>query len=168
MFRIILLVGMLSTCFTVLLAQETSDTKTTLVIKAETEFSAKTSQLTSAETAKPGDDFNLTLTADLKGQEGTVIKGSEVYGRILTVEKVSEENSVSKVTIIFDFIKHGEEFITLSAVFISIERASDTIKVQHSKTIPGGTVLTLAGKDLKIDQDTVIRLKVTKDIKSGG
>ncbi|NNF00584.1 MAG: hypothetical protein HKN25_16315 [Pyrinomonadaceae bacterium] len=170
MFRIILFTMLLLATLTVCLSQETTEgeKKTNVVIKADTEFSAKTSQAVNAGTAKPGDDFNLTLTADLKCQEGTIINGSEVYGRILKAEKLSSKSKASKLTIIFDFIQHGEDFITLRAVVTEIENSPDPIKLRPSGNTQGGTDLSLAGKNLKIDKDAVVRLKVIKDTKSEG
>lgn len=168
MYRIILLIGIVLLSFALVSAQDASEKNTDVVIKADTEFSAKTSQSLSAETAKPGDDFNLTLTADLKCQEGSILKGAEVYGRILKVQKLSGENSGSEVTILFDYIKSGEEFISLHAVVTAIEGMPDAIKIVHSETIPGGTILSLTGKNLAVQQNTVLRLKVTNDTGSDG
>ncbi|MCB1023453.1 MAG: hypothetical protein KDB79_03630 [Acidobacteria bacterium] len=170
MVRIILSTLLLLAGFTLCLGQDTagSEKNSKLIIKADTQFSAKSSQQISAESTKPGADFNLTLAEDLKGIEGMIAKGSEVFGRVIKVEKLPNESSASEITIIFDFIKNGEDFIPLHALVIAIENQTDPIKLKASENIPGGTVFSLQGKNLTIEQDTLIRIKLTEDINFGG
>ena len=133
--------------------------------KAGSEFSAQMENAIDAENNKVGDDVNFTLTEDFKGEGGTIAKGSEIFGRVVNVEKAAAGNKNSaKITIMFDFFKKDDDFITLSANIVSIEKSADEIKFEPSATYSGGTILSVKGKNLKVDKGAVFRIKLAENI----
>lgn len=134
-------------------------------VKANTQFAAKITRTIDAESSSVGEDVNFVLTSDVQGDGMTIPSGSEVYARIVRVEKFSSDNKNSRISIMFDFVQSGEDFMTCKAVIIGIDQMAD-VKMESSETFEGGTILTLTGKNLKIDEGKVFQVKLIKDISS--
>lgn len=167
MLKLILTFGSILVCCAVGFAQsdQSSQTNKKILFKANSEFSAQIESGLDAETAKIGEDVNFKLTEDFKGESETIVKDSELYGRIVNVQKASDDKSkTSLISVMFDFVKKGDDFVSLTANIISVEQSSDQIKFEPSPTFAGGTILSLKGKNIKIDKGVVFRIKLAKDI----
>jgi len=88
-----------------------------------------------------------------------------MYARIVNVQKLSDNNKRSKISIMFDFVQSGEDFMNCKAVIVGIDQMAD-VKMESSETFEGGTILTLTGRNLKIDEGKVFQVKLIKDISS--
>ncbi len=159
--KIIITFGLLLAVCAIGFAQ--SDKK--ILFKAGTELSAEIENGLNAEESKIGEDLNFKLTEDFVGDGHTISKGSELYGRIVNVEKASDKNKkTSLISVMFDFVKDGDDFVPLSANIVSIENMPNEIKFESSPTFEGGTIISAKGSNLKIDKDAVFRIKLAKDI----
>lgn len=136
-----------------------------VLFKANTEFSAQIENGLDAGIAKIGEDVNFKLTEDVKGEGGTIAKDSTIYGRVVNVQKASDDNDkTSLISVMFDFVKKGEDFVPLTANIVTMEKSADTMKFEPSPTYDGGTVISAKGKNIKIDKGAVFRIKLSKDI----
>ena len=166
MLRTVLIFGLFIFSFTLCFAQN-SESNEKVVFKADTEFSAQIENQIDAEKAKIGKDINFTINEDIKGEGSTIEKGSELYGRIVNVQKASAKNeNTSKISIMFDFVKNDGRFLPLTAAVISIEENSQDIKLEQSPTFEGGTILFIKGKNLRVDKGKIFRIKLIEDITS--
>jgi hypothetical protein len=144
---------------------QTDESNKKILFKADTEFSAEIENPLDAEKAKIGEDINFKLTEDFKGENDTIAKNSELYGRIVNIQKASDDNDkTSLISVMFDFVKKGDDFVPLTANIISVEKGLDEIKFEPSPTYNGGTMMTMKGKNIKIDKGAVFRIKLVKDI----
>ncbi len=132
-------------------------------VKANTQLSAKITKTIDAESSNVGEDVNFVLTGDVQGDGMTIPGGSEIYARIVNVEKLSADSKNSRISIMFDFVQSGEDFMTCKAVILGIETMAD-VKMESSETFEGGTILTLSGKNLRIDEGKVFKVRLIKDI----
>jgi hypothetical protein len=137
-----------------------------VLFKANTQFPAQIDTDVFTEKNKIGDDVNFILTEDVVGDGDKIEKGSILYGRIVGIEKIAPKNDISKVCIMFDFVKKGEEFVSLVASIISIEASAEDIKFNASPTFSGGTVLSLKSKEIRLDKGKIFHVKLIKDISS--
>ncbi|MGI9056180.1 MAG: hypothetical protein ACR2F2_10315 [Pyrinomonadaceae bacterium] len=162
--KIIITFGLLLAVCAIAFAQSDNSNKK-ILFKAGTEFSAQIENGLNAEESIIGEDLNFTLTGDFVGDGHTVSKGSELYGRIVNVEKASDKNEkTSRISVMFDFVKDGDDFVPLSANIVSIENLPDKVKFESSPTFEGGTVISAKGTNLKIDKGAVFSIKLAKDI----
>jgi hypothetical protein len=145
---------------------ENGDGQEKVVFKANTEFSIQLETEVNTTKNNVGDDVNFVLTADLSGEGFKLLKGTQVLGRIVNVEKLSAKTDTAKVCIMFDFVKNGDEYITLEAVILTIEPNPDTIKVAASTTFKGGTNLSVKSKEIQLDKGKVFHVKLLKDMTS--
>lgn len=162
MLRTLSICGLVLSFAFLALAQDDSTSKGK--ISAETQLTAKIQKTIDAESSSIGEDVNFVLTSDVVGDGMKIPSGSEMYARIVNVEKISDSNKNSKISILFDFVQAGEDFMTLKAVIIGIEQMPEDVKFETSDTFDGGTVLSLRGKNLKIDEGKVFRVKLIKDL----
>lgn len=165
MFKAIAILCMAFFMFSISFGQG-SDSQEKVIFKANTEFSIQLDTAVNSEKNAVGDDVNFLLSEDISGDGKKILKGSVVYGRIVSVEKLSPKNDTAKACIMFDFIKNGEEFISLVATIVSLEPNTEAIKLNPSKTYSEGTTLSLKGGEIKVDKGVVFRIKLTKDITS--
>ena len=108
---------------------------------------------------------NIELTEDFKGDGETIGKNSVLYGRIVNIQKPSDKNDkTSLISVMFDFVKKGDDFVPLTANIVSVNEDSDGVEFKPSPTYEGGTMISAKGKNIKIDKGAVFRLKLTKDI----
>jgi hypothetical protein len=135
-----------------------------VIFKAKTEFPAQLENAVYSEKINVGDDVNFTLTEDVIGEGDKIEKGSTLYGRVVSVEKIAPNNDTAKVCILFDFVKKGEEYLPLVASILAIEAVAEDIKFAPSPTFTGGTVLSLKGKELHLDKGKILRVRLMKDI----
>ncbi len=150
--------------FLVSFGQESSQEK--VIFKANTEFSVQLDTVISSEKNNVGDDVNFVLAEEVVSEGFKLEKGSIVYGRIVNVNKITDKNDTAKVCIMFDFVKKGEEFITLVAAIISIEPNTEAIKLAASPTFKGGTTFSLKGKEIQLDKGKLLRVKLMQDMTS--
>ena len=135
-----------------------------VIFKANTEFPVQLETVVSTEKNNVGDDVNFVLTEDVNGDGDKILKGSNLYGRIVSIEKATSKDNTAKVCIMFDFVKKGEDFLSLVAAIISIEPNPEAIKLTASKIFSGGTILSLKEKEIQLDKGRIFRLKLTSDI----
>lgn len=137
-----------------------------ILVKSGIEFSIQNKTAIDSDKLNVGDDLKFALSQELKGEGGTIPVASEVYGRVVEVEKASGEGDLSKVTMIFDFIKNGEDFLMLKALVLSVQGNTD-VKLESSETYEGGTILSLEGKKLLIESGKELRVKLIEDLGAG-
>jgi hypothetical protein len=161
MFRSILVSGVILVFAAIAFAQDGSEAKGK--VKANTQLTAKITKTIDAESCNIGEDVNFVLTGDVQGDGMTLAGGSEMYARIVNVEKLSGDRKNSEISIMFDFVQSGEDFMTLKAVILGIENMAD-VRTETSDTFEGGTVLSTKGKNLKINEGSVFTVKLIKDV----
>jgi hypothetical protein len=132
-------------------------------VKANTQLTAKITKTIDAANCNIGEDVNFVLTGDVQGDGMTIPSGSEMYARIVNVEKLTDRNKNSQISIMFDFVQSGEDFMTLKAIILGVEQMAD-VKTETSDTFEGGTVLSTKGKNLKIDEGSVFSVRLIQDI----
>ncbi len=167
MFRIILALSILLTGFTLCFAQGDDTTQTQINLKAGMEFSVKLETPIDVTKTKVGSDLSFKLLADLKGEGGTIPKGSVVSGRVVEIQKVSAKKNHSVVGIIIDFCKFGEEFVMLNGIITSVEGMPENVKYENSDKNLSITTLSLEGKNIMIESGKSFNIKLTKNAKSG-
>lgn len=151
---------------TVTFGQQNEGNQEKVVFKSNTEFSIQLETAFSSETNKVGDDVKFILTEELNNNGNILEKGSVVYGRIVNVVKISPKSDATKVCIMFDFIKKGEDFVSIVAAITAINPNTEDIKLTASPTFSGGTTLTLKGKEIQLDKGRIFRIKLIKDVTS--
>ncbi len=152
--------------FSVSFGQVSSNKQEKVIFKANTEFSIQLETAFDTEKNSVGDNVNFILNEDVNGDGQKMLKGSLVYGRIVSVEKISAKNDTAKACIMFDFVKNGGDFISLVAAVIAIEPNTESIKLSASKMFSDGTLLSLKDKEISMDKGRIFRVKLTKDIVS--
>lgn len=164
MLKLILTFGLIFVFCAVGFAQTESSNKKVL-FKADSEFSAEIEKGLDAEKAKIGEDVNFKLTEDFKGEGETISKNSELYGRIVNIQKASDKNeNTSLISVMFDFVKKDGDFVPLTANIVSVDKETEDVKFKPSPTYEGGTMISMKGKNIKIDKGAVFRIKLAKDI----
>lgn len=151
---------------TITYGQQNEGNQEKVVFKSNTEFSIQLDSAVDSENNKVGDDLKFILTEDVISEGNKLEKGSIVFARIVNVAKISDKNDTAKVCIMFDFVKKGEEFISVVAAITAIDPNTEAIKFAASPTISGGTTLSLKGKEIKLDKGRVFHIKLIKDITS--
>lgn len=166
MLKTILIFGLFVFSFTFGFAQNGGSSEKT-IFKADTEFSAQVESEIDAERDKIGKDINFIITEDVKGEGTSIQKGSALYARIVNVQKSSKDNeNISKISILFDFVKKDDDFVPLTAGIVSIEGNPPGILLEQSPTFDGGTILSMKGKNLRVDKGKIFRIKLLKDVTS--
>ena len=160
----LLLIFSLVFAFCAVGSAQTGGSNKKVLFKAGTEFSAEIENEFDAEKAKIGADINFRLTEDFKGENDTIVQGSELYGRIVNIQKASSDDKISTITVMFDFVKKGDDFVSLTANIVAVDKNPDKIKFEKSPTYDGGTILSMNGKNIKIEKGAVFRIKLAKDI----
>lgn len=157
-FNLILIITLLA--ITICLAQENK-----ILVKAGTEFTVQNETAIDATKLQVGDDLNFKLTEDLKGESGgSISSGSEIYGRVVEVQKLTGD--ASRVIMIFDFVKNGDDFLMFKAHVLSIENTAD-VDVRGSEAYEGGTIFSQSGKNLSIASGKRFRVRLLEDMGAG-
>ena len=133
-------------------------------VKAETEMTAKITKAISSDSSTIGEDVNFILVKPVEGEGLTLPPGAELYARIVDVHKAEDADDLTKISIMFDFVQAGEDFIPCKALIIGVEQMGEQVKLEASETFEGGTVLTLKGKGLQINEGMVFKVKLIKDL----
>ena len=162
MARIIFTCGLILSLGVLAFAQDAAPPKGK--VKAQTQIVAKITKTIDATSSNVGEDVNFVLTDAVEGEGMKIEPGSELYARIVNVETVSDNNKESLISIMFDFVQSGEDFMPCKAVIVGIEQMGEDIKFESSETFEGGTVLRLRGKNLKIDEGKIFKVKLIKDV----
>ena len=152
--------------FSVNYAQQTGEAQGKILVKANTQFSVQLE--TSAYTDKntTGDDVKFVLTEDLIGDGVKFLKGSQVFARVVMVEKFSSSNDTAKICVMFDYIKNENDFISFVGTIMAIDPNPEAIKLIDATKIIGSTTLSLKGKDIQLDKGRIFRVKLIKDVTS--
>lgn len=164
MLKAVLTLCLTTLLFSICLGQQANSTQGKVLFKANTEFSIQLDTPIFTDKNAVGDDVKFILNEDVTGEGDKLPKGSTVFGRIVSVEKTSAKSETAKVCIMFDFIKKGEDFVSLVAAIISVDPNPDAIKFNASPVFSDGTVLSLKGKEIQLDKGRMFRVKLTKDI----
>lgn len=165
MFRILLITSLVFSFAVFASAQDEPKEKGTL--KAETQFTVKSLAPIDAETSTVGQDINFVLVSVVEGDGIKLEPGAELLGRIIKIEKVSDDNGASKISVLFDFVQSGEDFMPCKAVIVAIENGPEGVKLKTIETIEGGTLLMMEGKNLKIAEGALFKVKLITDVESG-
>lgn len=140
--------------------QDNTKTEGSVILKAGTELSARLQNTIDAKKANVPMDITLRTTADVE----SIRKNTEVYARVVRVEKTSDKNDTSRIGLLFDFVKKGDKFLPLDAKVVGVEKNGESIEFNESPTFEGGTVLSLKGKDINLAEGTVIRLRLNENL----
>lgn len=130
---------------------------------AGTQITAKSKKAIDVENSQVGDDLNFEVTTSVDAEGVKVDPGAELMARIVNVEKISDTNKSSRISILFDFIHSGEEFLPCKALIVGIENAGQDVKVESSENFEGGTRLTLAGQNIKIPEGVIFKIRLIKE-----
>lgn len=144
-----------------------------IILKAGTQLSAQLQQALDVETNQGNDDFVLYLTDEITGGGVTLPKGTELLGRVVRVKKMDSDDPVSEISLSFDFLKFGEDYLSFKAGVLSVApedagNATDK-KVSEpncasSPVFKGATVISTKGKNLRLEPGLIFQLKLNKDI----
>lgn len=164
-----MLKAFLTLCLTMFLltityGQQNEGNQEKVVFKTNTEFSMQLETAISSDKNKVGDDVNFVLTEEINNDGNKLEKGSIVYGRIVNIQPISDKNDTAKVCIMFDFIKKGDQFISIVAAITEINPNTEAIKFSASPTYSGGTTLSLKGKEIQLDKGRIFHVKLIKDV----
>ena len=164
MLNTFLTLGLVALMFSISFGQQGGGTQEKVVFKANTEFPVQLETVISSEKNNVGDDVNFDLTEDINSDGNKLEKGSVVYGRIVSIEKISAKNDTTKICLMFDFVKRGNDFMSLVADIVSIEPNAEAIKLSASAKFAGGTTLSLKGKEIQLEKGKIFKVKLTKDM----
>jgi hypothetical protein len=135
----------------------------TVVLKAGTEFSVTLDKTINSDTDKAGEDRNFHFAAQIAGNGVKFTKSSQLFGRIVETQKHTDKGGLSRVVVMFDFIKVGEGFYSVAAEVLSVE-GPDGVKCIKSKVFVGGTELSTKSDILLIESGNVFNLKLLRDL----
>jgi hypothetical protein len=137
-----------------------------IILKAGTQVSGQLQQTLDVEKTQSGDEFVLTLTEDISGNGVTFIKGTELMGRVVRVKTISGDDNISEISIFFDFLKNGDDYLKFKASVMSAapEGAKPEIHFAASPVFKGATVISIKGKNLQLEEGSIFRLKLDKDL----
>lgn len=166
MLKTILTICLTMLLLTVTFGQQNEGNQEKVVFKSNTELSIQLDTAVSSETNKVGDDVKFILTEEVVNEGNKLEKGSIIFARIVNVAKISEKSDTAKVCIMFDFVKNGENFISVVAAITAIDPNTEAIKLTASPTFNGGTTLSLKGKEIQLDKGRIFKVKLIKDATS--
>lgn len=145
-----------------------------VILKAGSKISGRLNDALDAEKTKNSDDFVLKLSDEIKGGGIIIEKGAELLGRVVRVQTVSADDNTSEISLFFDFVKTGDDFLTFKASVISITTENDAKETPDKKASPfkteispifkGATVISIKGKNLMIDAGMVFHLRLDQDL----
>ena len=158
MFRLFLLINLL------LVLSVSPAFGSEVIIPAGTELSVVSSSIINTSSMNVGDEANFTLASDVAGVSVLIPKGTELLGRVVEVEKFDGDKGESRVVLMFDFVKVGEEFYAITAVVISTTTDLKGLKIENSKEFDGCTKMSMKGGEMNIAAGTTFKLKVLTDV----
>lgn len=146
-----------------------------IILKAGTQISAQLVNTLDVENAKSNDDITLKLTEDIKLGDFIIAKDSELMGSVVTCKKAATDAGNSEVSIFFDFLKSGDNFLPFKASVIWIAKIDTATGnfVDHkisglhfdpSPVFKGATIISSKGKILRLEQGVIFQLKLEKDL----
>ncbi len=135
-----------------------------IVIASGTELPATNNAIIDSSAMKIGDEVNFTLSIDVKGTSGLILKGSVIYGRVVDAENFGGDKGGSKLVVMFDFLQVAEEFYSMSAIIASASNAPSGLQMKESDYCEGCTAVTLKGADFKFPAGTAFKIRVAKDV----
>lgn len=147
--------------------QDDSDTdgknKENVILKAGTHISAQLQGVLGAENSHNGDDFVLNLTEDVTGNGMTFEKGTEVLGRVVRVKQITDDDDESEISLSFDFLKHGDDYLPFKAIIISAAPDS-ALHFDSSPIFKGATVISGKAKNVRLEEGVIFKLELYKDL----
>lgn len=137
-----------------------------VILKAGTLLSAQLQQTLDVEKTKSGDDFLLTLNEDVQGNGVNFSKGTELMGRVVRVKTISGDDNISEISISFDFLKNGDDYLKFKASVISAvpEGTKPEIRFDASPVFKGATVISIKGKNLQLEEGLIFKVKLNRDL----
>ena len=138
-----------------------------VILKAGTQISAQLQKTLDVETSKNNDDLVLKLTEDITGNGFKIEKGSELLGGVVRVEKAVDDESMSEISIFFDFLKDGDEYLPVKATVVSVasDNKNTEIQMAASPIFKGATIFSAKGKILRLEEGLILQVKLDKDIR---
>ena len=115
-----------------------------------------------------GDDFSLTTAEEINAEGAKIEKGTVLTGRILTLKKSAGAADNSEVRLLFDFMKKGDNFMTLNGLILSIKRNDKPLEIKSTaaSNFPGASVITQKGKNILLEKGDIFQIKITEDLKT--
>ena len=115
-----------------------------------------------------GDDISLTTAEEINAEGAKIEKGTVLTGRILALKKSAAATDNSEVRLLFDFMKKGDNFMSLNGLILSIKRSDKPLEVKSAAAanFPGASVITQKGKDIRLEKGDIFQIKIQEDLKS--
>lgn len=135
-----------------------------VLLKAGTKMSAQLQQTLDVEKAKTGDDFVLKLTQDVQAVNEVIPKGTELLGRVVRAKAISPDENTSEISLSFDMIKLGDDYLRFKAGLLSGDQASAGLTFSASPVYKNATVISLSGKNVRLEEGAVFELVTDLDV----
>jgi len=161
--KMILIVGWTLALFSISLAQTEAKKEGKVILEKGTEFLVGLQTGVDTNKAKVADVVHLKITKDV---QGVLDKDSEIFARVVRVQNMETGQDASKIGLLFDFIKKDNKFLPLDVIIVGIDKDTSGIEFTQSPTYKSGTLLTLKGKDIHLDEGTVFRIKLEDDLRT--
>lgn len=135
-----------------------------VLLKAGTKLSAQLQQALDVEKSASGDDFVLILTADVQAVNEVIPKGTELLGRVVRVKAISADDKTSEISLSFDMIKIGDDYLRFKAGFLSGDQTTVGLTFAASPVYKNATVISLSGKNVRLEENAIFELVVDLDV----
>ena len=110
----------------------------------------------------------MTTAEEINAEGAKIEKGTVLTGRILTLKKSAGATDNSEVRLLFDFMKKGDNFMTLNGLILSIKRNDKPLELKSSAApnFPGASIITQKGKNILLEKGDIFQIKITEDLKT--
>lgn len=135
-----------------------------VLLKAGTKMSAQLQQTIDVENAKTGDDFVLKLTQDVQAVDDVIPKGTELLGRVVRAKAISPDEKTSEISLSFDMIKLGDDYLRFKAGFLSGDQSAAGLTFAASPVYKNATVISQTGKNVRLEEGAVFELVIDLDV----
>ncbi|MBX7174233.1 MAG: hypothetical protein K1X72_24885 [Pyrinomonadaceae bacterium] len=113
------------------------------VLDSGTQLSGQLQNSIDVRKAKVGDQVILKTTKAIKQNGQTVVnKGSNIIGKITEVQQKTENNAMSKLSVMFDSIQNGKMISPISATIVSLTQASANVNDNSADVFGSSTTST--------------------------
>ncbi len=147
-----------------------------IILKTGTQISAQLRNTLDIETAKSNDNLVFILSDDISSGGFTINKGSEILGGVVTAKKAVDDKDTSEISIFFDFLKSGDDYLPFKATVTVIslpgstagnssENKNSKFQLTPSPVFKGATIISAKGKVLQIEEGSTFKLKLNQDLK---
>ena len=139
-----------------------------VVLKAGTIILAQLETIIDVASSNTGDDFSLTTAEEITAEGAKIEKGTVLTGRILTLKKSATATDNSEVRLLFDFMKKGDNFMTLNGLILSVKRADKPLEMKFASVpnFQGATSITQKGKNIRLEKGDIFQIKIQEDLKT--